>query len=324
MAADEELLFEIKIDRGQSEKEIDDLTKSIERLKDENKSLTDSNKELKKSGEQNSREFSENAKQIEINRQSIAKNNAARKTAINAIKAEDNSLGALKSRLTANKKARDEVNVSTEKGRKEFQRLTKAIKEDTDALLEAEKAGGNFSRQVGNYREGLQGGTESQNIFNASLLEGSAAFAKAAVPLGVLVGLLTSLANAYKSSTLGSADLKSATDQLSIAYSRVGNNIANIFGADGQGGGPLSRITTEAIKAVFGDLEAETAKAAANSIRRLQELEVAQLNVDRVSKEQLQTAEQLRQARDEERNSLEDRIIANNELLNVINERKTK
>ena len=151
----EELIFELKIDRGASEKEIDDLTESIEETRSETEKLIEANKALKKSGQDNTKAFQENAKTIEINKDAIARNNSARKNVINAIKAEDNSLGALKARLAEDKRLRDQVNLSTDTGRKKFDDLTKSIKANNEALLKAEKASGNFTRNVGNYASAL-------------------------------------------------------------------------------------------------------------------------------------------------------------------------
>lgn len=81
---EEQLLLEIKIDKPQTEAEIDKLTESIEALKKSNADLAKQQTDLKKAGEENSKAYLENAKQIELNRYEINKNSAERKNLINA------------------------------------------------------------------------------------------------------------------------------------------------------------------------------------------------------------------------------------------------
>lgn len=229
----EELLFEVKIDRGDSEKEIDRLTESIEKTKMETKELTAANKELAKTGKANTKEYNDNAKQIELNRQSLSKNNSTRKNAIAAIKSEDNSLGALKTRLSENKKARDQVNLSTIQGRKEFDRLTKSIKADNDALLNAEKAAGQYSRQVGNYGEALNTvSPAAAGVVTQVKAMTKAALAFVATPLGAVLAaialVLAPLVGFFKNTQEGMDQVDQAGAALSATFGVLTDVFSNI------------------------------------------------------------------------------------------------
>lgn len=320
----EELIYEIKIDRGATEQEIDKFTASIEKLKRENEDLLKVNKDLRKEGKENTQQYLDNAKQVEINRQAIAKNNTARKNAIRAITSENDTRGALKARLAENKKAIDQVSTSTEAGRKEIERLTKAIKQDNDALLEGEKAYGQYGRQVGNYSEATKEASRSQGVFKQGLSEVTGSLVKFANPLTAAVTGLGALFAAYKNSTLGAKDFKNAQDQLSTSVGLFSNRLAKSLGADNEEGGLLSKLIFNFNRKAFSEADAAVSALAAKNIRLLQEQEVEQLGLNRAAKEQLQEAEKLRQFRDEERNSLEERTKANERLLAVINAREAQ
>jgi hypothetical protein len=72
-------------------------------------------------------------------------------------KNEIKTLDDLKQRVSALKRVRDSLDVSTEKGRKEFERLTKEINRHNNALKNADERAGFFQRNVGNYRSALSG-----------------------------------------------------------------------------------------------------------------------------------------------------------------------
>jgi hypothetical protein len=72
-------------------------------------------------------------------------------------KNEIKTLDDLKQRVSALKRVRDGLDVSTEKGRKEFERLTKEINRHNNALKNADERAGFFQRNVGNYRSALSG-----------------------------------------------------------------------------------------------------------------------------------------------------------------------
>ncbi len=265
MAEEEQLIFEVKIDRGESEKEIDRLTAAIEKTKQETKALSDTNKDLTKTGQINSKQYLENAKQIELNKASLTKNNSERKNSIAAIKSEDNSMGALKARLSANKKARDLVNRSTVQGKKAFEDINKAIKSDTAALLEAEKAGGTYTRQVGNYEDALN----SANPALGGAVTGIKSMTKAAIafiatPIGAVIGAiglaLGALTAFFNSSEEGQNELNKVTRTFTViaenaidVIADLGELLFSVFGRE-------TEVSIDTITSKIAGLNEETQK----------------------------------------------------------------
>lgn len=233
----EVLILELKIDRGQGEKEIDGLTKSIEGLKKQNEDLLKANNALKKSGQESSREFLENAKQIELNKDALNKNTSARKNTITAIKSEDNSLGALKSKLVEQKKLRDAVNLSTEEGRKQFHQLTAEIKANTNALKGAEEASGTYSRNVGNYPEHLKAAAQASGSFGQSTVGLIDNLKGMLNPITAGIAAVGALGAAYAKSTTGAKDMAFVQDQASAVFSKISEDIGKLVGGSEGGGG---------------------------------------------------------------------------------------
>lgn len=313
MEEKEVLILELQIDRGQGEKEIDQLTKSIEELKKQNEELLKVNKDLKKAGEENSQEFLENAKQIELNRDAIAKNTSARRNAINAIKAEDNSLGALKARLAEQKKLRDQVNLSTEEGRKRFEELTKAIKENTETLLKAEKAAGTYTRQVGNYNLFSKEAIANSGQFGSSLVSITEHFTKLLHPMTAFLAAGAGLVKLYVSSARGARDLTRAQDTLSSAFdvasNAVGDFIAELTGASSGGMGPLEQFVNAVLFRVSPALGVMSSMAA-QAKDRLRDLEISSQFAAQFAKEDERRIKALEELRDNEDKSLKERLEA--------------
>ena len=317
MAEEEQLIFEVKIDRGESEKEIDRLTAAIEKTKQETKALSDTNKDLTKTGQINSKQYLENAKQIELNKASLTKNNSERKNSIAAIKSEDNSMGALKARLSANKKARDLVNRSTVQGKKAFEDINKAIKSDTAALLEAEKAGGTYTRQVGNYEDALN----SANPALGGAVTGIKSMTKAAIafiatPIGAVIGAiglaLGALTAFFNSSEEGQNELNKVTRTFTViaenaidVIADLGELLFSVFGRETEVSidtitskiAGLNEETQKEIKLAreLADLEAETDKLERKALvdRAKLERDTAQLRLDAKDEENFSDKERL-------------------------------
>ena len=317
MAEEEQLIFEVKIDRGESEKEIDRLTAAIEKTKQETKALSDTNKDLTKTGQINSKQYLDNAKQIELNKASLTKNNSERKNSIAAIKSEDNSMGALKARLSANKKARDLVNRSTVQGKKAFEDINKAIKSDTAALLEAEKAGGTYTRQVGNYEDALN----SANPALGGAVTGIKSMSKAALafiatPIGAVIGAiglaLGALTAFFNSSEEGQNELNKVTRTFTViaenaidVIADLGELLFSVFGRETEVSidtitskiAGLNEETQKEIKLAreLADLEAETDKLERKALvdRAKLERDTAQLRLDAKDEENFSDKERL-------------------------------
>ena len=86
-----------------------------------------------------------------------------------ALTKEINSIKDLTEQTNALVKQRDRLNISTAKGRKEFENLSKQIADNTSKLKSYDAQIGRFHRNVGNYRSVL-------NKLNGSLVNLAGAF----------------------------------------------------------------------------------------------------------------------------------------------------
>ncbi len=314
----EQLIFELKIDRGASEKEIDDLTESIEETRKETEKLVQANKDLKKAGQENSREFKENAKTIEINKDSINRNNTARKNIINAIKAEDNSLGALKAKLAEEKRARDQVNLSTEQGRKRFDELTASIKKNTDALLHAEKAGGQYSRQVGNYNLLSKEAVTNSGQFGQQTVGLIENFKNLVNPITATIAAGTGLVAMYMKSAEGARDLNRAQNVLTATFDEFVNRLGNSVN-----GGWLEKaakawstftIAVTSNTNVERDAREEAVAIAKIELDTLRDLEIEMITAAGNRKKREKEAEDLRRVRDDQEKTFQERLAASDKI----------
>ena len=164
MAAEEEILLEIKIDRAGAQKATADFTKQITALTEETKRLTEQNKKLDTSTKEGAAQLNKNNVEIAKNRQQIGELRKEQQLNIKTLQQEDHSLNALRTNLIKLKRERDNINTSTEEGKKRFKELTVEIKDTTDTIKEQEEAGGDFRRSVGNYGAALSqaGGSAGQ------------------------------------------------------------------------------------------------------------------------------------------------------------------
>lgn len=344
---EEEILISVAVDQEQERKQVLAITDAITKLKNENKALTDQNRNLSKSAGDNSKAINRNNAQIELNRASVTKLNSERRNSIKAIQAEDNSLRAIKARLAANKLERDGLNLSLEEGQEQFRELTKAIKEDNDALLEAEKAAGQYSRQVGNYQEALEGipGPAGQVVQS---IKGMIAAAKAfiATPLGIV---LTAIVGIFALVTKAMGRSEERTNKLRgifTVFSGVVNklisfleplaeflvdNIVVAFDKAGKAADFALGLIADGLDLLGFDKAADNTREfagameqAAQDAAKLAEVEATlqkrQRESERIQLEFQKNAEVLRQIRDDESKSIQERTAANEKLGKVLQE----
>jgi len=241
---------------------------------------------------------------------------------------EDKEAGTLDKLQAQSRKLRREraaLNLDTEKG---VTRL-KEINAQLDANNQQIKENSDLLKQqrlnVGNYKEDIKEAANELSVFGVNvgqLGETLTSFAKN--PLALASAGLTGLVSLYTSSTSGSRDLRSATNQLSTAFGNFAENLATKLGADGKGGGILNFITQSFLQFNFGTKIAAEARVAAAALNDLENLRVDQAASDRLARQQLKRAEQLRQIRDDEARALNERVAANRTLLAVIDARETQ
>ena len=153
---DEQIIIEVVVDNSAAEKNIRDQTKAVDQLTEANRNLQKENRELSKDFDSNSETIADNNVTIAKNRAAINDANKSRRSSIKDLNTEKGSLTALRNDLARNTRERNELNTTTEEGRRRFIELNKTIREQSDSLSEAEQAGGDFRRSVGNYGQATE------------------------------------------------------------------------------------------------------------------------------------------------------------------------
>jgi hypothetical protein len=175
----EDILIEIKLEKGENERQVDAMTQKITGLTKANKDLQSANKQLAKSGQENSKEYIENSRQIEINKQKISEATGARKGLVQSLIAEDDSIKALKVRNAELIKQRDQLSTSTAVGKQkiaeinaELDKNNKTIKSNSSELEKQKINIGNYSSALDKVIPGL--GALSSSLQKSS--EGAGSF----------------------------------------------------------------------------------------------------------------------------------------------------
>lgn len=157
MAADvqEQVIVSIQLDKQDTEKQVDELTRSVTDLTKANANLIKQQKELIKNGKENSDEYVENSKQIEINKQKITAADATRKNLIRSLQLEDDSIKGLRIRNAELIKQRDELSTKTAAGRKAIAEINAQLDENNKAIKENVSGLEKQKLDVGGYTEAL-------------------------------------------------------------------------------------------------------------------------------------------------------------------------
>ncbi|MHA2039913.1 MAG: hypothetical protein ACW98X_26150, partial [Promethearchaeota archaeon] len=150
----------------------------------------------------------------------------ARKQNVKLISAEKGSLNQLRANLAKLTTQRNAVNTSTKEGAKEFKRLNKAIKEQNDSIKEAEAAGGDFRRNVGNYTSAIGDAIPALRALNLTML---------ANPVGLVVAAFAALIAAFSKTEKGAKVLKTALAIINVVFDTlvgyVGDFAVSIYDA---------------------------------------------------------------------------------------------
>src|SRR5690606_10156058 len=103
-------------------------------------------------------------------------------------------------RLAALTRERNNLDKSTERGIKRFNELNKEIKDLNDTIKDAEKAGGDFRRNVGNYGESAAEAAKGINVAGVSVGDLTGKLASFANPATAAVAIAGGLFAAYAKS----------------------------------------------------------------------------------------------------------------------------
>lgn len=153
-------------------------------------------------------------------------------------------------------------------------------------------------------------------------------------PATAAAGAVTALIGLYAKSTLGARDLAFAQDQLGAAVQITANKFSLLVGADSSKGGLMTRFVDNldsiialaipgaaALKPLLRDV-LDASKEVAELQRQFRELELGELDSKRVAKNLLDSAEELRRARDNQDLSLQERLKSAKEVESFINSRE--
>ena len=154
--ADEKVLIEIEVDNQQALRDLDRQNLEI-------KELEESQKKLAASSGKNTAQYQKQATQLK-------KLRSERNQNLKAISAEKGSLNELRANLANLTRQRNALTDVNGKNRDSFKRLTKEIDKQNTSIKRAEQAGGDFRRNVGNYRGAFDSATSSVTGFNTALL----------------------------------------------------------------------------------------------------------------------------------------------------------
>lgn len=231
MAEKEEILIEITIDNKEAIANEKRLIQEIEQSRIE---LTKRRKELKESGGTNKQAAAEIGKltrKIQEDSKELRLNQAA-------IKANDNSINGLRNSVNRLTRERNNLNVSTKEGKKQFDQLTKTIKAQTDELKGLEGAVGDNRRNVGNYTESIIEASDQLGIFGFNI--------------GALKGGFSSFKNVLGSLTLGFKGLRGAILATGIGALILAITSLISFFTKTERGAQKLRVIIAGLQAAFG------------------------------------------------------------------------
>ena len=152
---EEVVLLDLKIEGGDADKALTNVLAKQQQLTQNTQALVAEQKKLKAQGQENSQQFQENAKQIVLNKQAISENNAEVKALTKSMQTEKGSIQDL---VAQNKKLiqeRNNINASTEEGRKKIDSINKSIDKNNAAIKDNVSALEKQKINVGDYTGAL-------------------------------------------------------------------------------------------------------------------------------------------------------------------------
>ncbi len=263
--------------------------------------------------------LSENQQQINSLREAQKALNKQKQLELKVVNSAEGSYDKLSAQYSLNKIRLNQMSKEQRKATKEGQALEKQTKEIRAEMNKLQKDTGNTSLEVGNYKQQVGEALAEQDLFGLNLKSLGGIFTTVTGAIGAGVAVVGGLFKAYTSSARGAEDLARASDRLDSVITQLGNSIADTFGDDG---GILDGFFKAVQIRFLGIGSFVQSQLSVNARAALRELEVLEVENERIKKALLQEAEVFRQIRDEERNSAEQREEANANLAFTINERE--
>ena len=333
-------LFELSINVGQAAKDTRELKIQLELLKEQADKAKEAGGEL-------SEEYIQYQAALKLTQKEIRTNETLTQNLIKAENANTNSIEQLRAKLSVVSVQWAKVTLAEGENSEESKKLTAQKLELTNALKKEEKATGDTRRNVGNYSEAIDGAVGSLQNLSPAVASSVGGFKQMtlaalkfiATPIGAVLAAIVAvfklLQGAFNRSLASQEKLNKVTGKLSAAFGVVLDALVpvvefildNVLAAFEKMGnavifviekleqwGIISEDTSERVKNAF-DKSTQAADDLADAERRLIESNI------QLQKLQLQfqtRAEKLRQIRDDEARSIDERIAANEELSNVL------
>jgi len=207
-----------------------------------------------------------------------------------------------------------------------LQKSAAGVETQFDKLIKANqnlvKTNQKISDNLSDMGEGFKNFAGQVNVGGVSLGDLTGKLSSFINPATAAAGAVSALAGLYLSSAAGARDLESAQIQLSQSFTTMSNDLAELLGADGKGGGLLSSLAEQFNRIVFGLSASVRGNLAAGAQNALKEIELAEINAKAVAKRALDEAEKLRRIRDDDTKSFGERKKAAEDALGFINVRE--
>lgn len=293
------VLLDFQIDQGAAIKDLERTQKAIRELKEEQR-------DLKKAYDQGL-----------ISAQKYDQETVRLST---SLKREQAEFGQLQKSVTGVKTQMDKLIDSNKSIAKSF--------DDTAKKIDKTKAGTtNISNVFTDLSSNIVDASQNISVAGMSIGDLTGKMTSFINPATAAVGIVTGLVGLYSQSSAGARDLASAQNQLSaavgIATNSFGEQMDILLGGTGDGSdGIFSKLALFFNSQVFGWSSAMKAKSSADAKRALQELELFQLEAQRMAKVALDEAERYRRERDDQLLDFEKRLDAARSIETFINARE--
>jgi hypothetical protein len=244
----EKILLDIQVDEG----EIGKAVKLISEARTKMDELKKSQKELEKQGQKNTEQYILQEAEIKNLNREVTENSKILQANTNMVAANEESLKALKKETSALIKERDNVNISTEEGRKKVAELNKQIDKNTETIKENSSGIEKQKINIGNYQSALDGvvpglGGFSQGLADVSQAQGgfisgmkgmiTQSLAFLATPIGLVIAAIGAalgvLVTFLKNSTAGMDLFEDATAVVSTVMNVLIDRVVSLAKAIG-------------------------------------------------------------------------------------------
>lgn len=138
-----------------------------------------------------------------------------------------NSIKALREANSQLRKERDQVNISTEQGRKIVEQLNNTIDKNNKTIKENSSALEKQRQNVGNYTESIKDAAGELNLFGVNVGAATTNLSKFINPATAAAGALTALAGLYLKSAAGAEDFAKAQSGLNALIDQFANRVGN-------------------------------------------------------------------------------------------------